>query len=266
MVNLGYFFRVIKNDLPLAGFLYLVCLAVLVVSCYFIARTTLVNHPIEIWVDGCQYLDFFLPFVSCVVVVPLIFLQKKKGFLQYASMRCGRKNYLLTQFLAVSTLVFLGTVFSYYISLVVTLTILKPQDVGAGGNLQNYVFGPSQIGHPYLFGIAWCAWKGIVAVVFSVYGCLAALFLDNMFVAVLLPFLYCVAENMVTSLLQIPEYSILTSYVLNRLSPCCMHIWNYFIGVVVFVVVGAAFLCVVSARGKNHASARVDKKMYGFSV
>ena len=81
-----------------------------------------------------------------------------------------------------------------------------------------------------------------------------ALYMDHLFVAVLLPFLYCMGENLVTALLQIPQYSIMTSYVLNRLSPSCMNVWNYFVGVGTFTIFASGVIFVLKRRKQDVGS------------
>lgn len=197
---------------------------------------------------------FFLPLAICVVFVPLIFMQNRRGFIKYASIRTSRKRYIVSQILSVTILVFLGTIIAYYIPLIISLSVLEPQNMGTRSDLLTYVFGEYQVYHPYLFGFVWCIWKGIIAAIFAIFGCLLALYIDNLFIAVLLPFLYCMAENLVTSLLQIPQYSIITSYVLNRLSPSCMNAWNYIIGTVTFTIFAAVVIFVLKRRRQDEYS------------
>lgn len=250
----NYLFRVIKRFFIPAIFLYIFLTAGLVVSCHTISNNTLISNKIEIWIYACQYIDFFLPLAVCVVFVPLIFIQNRKGFITYASIRTSRRHYLFSQFFSVTILVFAGTIITYYIPLILSLTVLEPQEMGTRTDLLTYVFGTYQVYHPYLFGFAWCLWKGGIASIFAIFGCFLALYLDNLFIAVLAPFLYCMAENLITSLLQIPQYSIMTSYVLNRLSPSCMSVWNYIIGVITFVLFAATVILVLKRRLRDESS------------
>lgn len=224
------------------------------VSCYIISTNTVISNKIEIWIEACQYIDFFLPLALCAVFVPLIFMQNRNGFIRYAAVRTSKRRYLCSQILAITIVVFIGTVIAYYLPLIWSLSVLEPQNIGTGSELLTYVFGKYQVYHPYLFGLAWCIWKGSIAVIFTVFGCLFALYMDNLFVAVLLPFLYCMAENLITAILQIPQYSIMTSYVLNRLSPSCMNVWNYVIGVGIFVLFATVVTFILKGRNQDEIS------------
>ena len=77
-MNKKYFVRVIKRFMLPAAFLYISVMAGLVISCYAISNNTLISNKIEIWIDACQYIDFFLPLAICVVFVPLIFMHNRK--------------------------------------------------------------------------------------------------------------------------------------------------------------------------------------------
>ena len=249
-----YWVCVIKRLIAPAIILFAVVMIALGIACYVISSNTLISNQIEIWIDACQYVDFFLPLALCIVFVPFIFVQNSNGFIQYASIRANRRKYISSQMICIVILVFIGTVIAYDLPLIFSLTALKPQAVGNRNDLLDYVWGKYQVYHPYLFGFAWCMWKGVVAMLFTMFGCLLALYIDNLFVAVLLPFLYCMGENLVTALLQIPQYSIMTSYVLNRLSPSCMRVWNYIVGVGTFTIFASGVIFVLKRRKQDGVS------------
>lgn len=250
-MNNKYFVRVVKRFTVPTLLLSILLMVGLSISCYVISTNTLISNKIEIWIDACQYIDFFLPLVLCVVFVPLVFMQNKKGFIKYASIRTSKKRYILSQMVSIMVLVFIGTVMAYYVPLILSLSVLQPQSIGNRNDLLTYIWGEYQVYHPYLFGFVWCIWKGIIATLFTTFGCLLALYIDNLFIAMLLPFLYCMAENLVTALLQIPQYSIMTAYVLNRLSPSCMSVWNYIIGAVTFTAFATVVIFILKRRSQD---------------
>lgn len=250
-----YLLRTIKRFILPAAFLCILLMAGLSISCYIISTNTVICNKIEIWIHACQYIDFFLPLSLCIIFVPFIYIQNKKGFIKYASIRAGKKIYILSQIFSIMVLAFITTVIAYYLPLILSVSILKPQSIGESSDLLSYVFGNFQVYHPYLFGIIWCSWKGIIAMLFTLFGCLLALYIDNLFIATLVPFLYCMAENLITALLQIPQYSIMTSYVLNRLSPSCMSIWNYIIGTITFIIFASITIFILKRRNLNESTA-----------
>lgn len=54
-----YLFRGIKRFVIPTIFLYAFVMAGLIISCCVISNNTLISNKIEIWIDACQYIDFF---------------------------------------------------------------------------------------------------------------------------------------------------------------------------------------------------------------
>ena len=133
---------------------------------------------------------------------------------------------------------------------------MTPETSISDNRLVDYVFGEYEINHPYLFGLMWCLYKGVVATLFVSFSNMLALYTDNLFVSVLGPFVYCMAENMITSLLNIPMYSIMTTYVLNRLSPSSMHVYNYVIGCFTYILITSGIILIIR-RKKNNVNVRI---------
>lgn len=246
-MDFNYLKKNMKEMLTPVLLVYGIVLVVLCVSCYMISTNTLINYPIEIWIYGCELMDFFLPLVTVLPFVYYFYMQRKGGFIKYASVRMNQKTYIFHQMISGVILSVVCSAVVYYAALVFSmhLPIAAPGD---GKGLLEYVFGSYQAYHPYMFGVVWCIWKGVVAGLFTLFGYFLALFVDNIFIVALAPFLYCMLENLITALLQIPEYSITTCYVLNRLSPRCMRGWNYVIGVIVFVVAATMIILVLRKK------------------
>lgn len=246
-MNVAYIKKNVKHMIFPAIAVYGIMLIVLCVSCYVISTNTYISYPIEIWIDGCVNMDFFLPLAVTLPFIFPFYMQRKDGFLTYASVRMKRKQYIACQMFSGVFLTILFTAAVYYLALLFSMAL----PITVQGNSQRllaYVFGTFQVYHPYVFGLFWCIWKGIIAGLFTLFGYFLALYVDNVFVASLVPFLYCMAENLITAMLQIPKYSIMTSMVLNRLSPECMGIWNYLIGVLMFLGIAAVLLFVLKKK------------------
>lgn len=246
-MDFNYLRKNIKEMLVPVLAVYGIVLVVLCVSCYMISTNTMINYPIEIWIHGCELMDFFLPLVSVLPFVYYFYMQRKGGFIKYASVRMNKTKYIFHQILSGVILSVACTAIAYYVALIFSmqLSIVAPGD---SKGLLEYVFGSYQVYHPYLFGIVWCIWKGMVTGLFTLFGYFLAMFVDNIFIVALAPFLYCMLENLVTALLQIPEYSIMTCYVLNRLSPNCMSVWNYVIGVIVYVMIAGIIILILREK------------------
>lgn len=247
-INMRYLGRAIQQCLPIAFVVYSMAFLALLASCFVIAGNSVVNYKIEIWTWACEYVDFFLPLVSTLPFAIVLYLQRRNHFIRYASMRMKKNSYVRNHIAAGLLVSFSGTWLIYFLSLVITVFFVPISSQGYDSDLLNYVFGNIQMHHPLLFGLVWCAWKGINAACFTLFGYILALYVDNIFVINIVPFLYCMAENLVTALLEIPDYSIITSYVLNRLTPSCMHVWNYLAGTVSFLLITSCIAFVLREK------------------
>lgn len=247
---MSYLIRSIKKFIIPSLMLLLLLTTALTVFCFVTVKNTAVCNRIEIWIEACDYVDFFLPLAVCLAFTPFFYFINRKGFIKYASVRAGKKRYLLTHFLATAVCTVLVVMVSYYATLCISLR-MTPETLVTENRLFDYVFGEYEVNHPYIFGLAWCFYKGVVATLFVLFGNLLALYTDNLFVSVLGPFVYCMAENLITSLLNLPMYSIMTTYVLNRLSPSCMHVHNYVIGCFTYILITLGIILIIRRRKEN---------------
>lgn len=241
-INYRYLGKAMLLQLPMAAVVYVAAFIALLISCYIVSSNSMVNYKIEMWNWGCEYVDFFLPLIATLPFAINLYLQKKNCFIRYASMRMRKNSYVKYQISAGLILSLSLTWLIYFVSLAAVVFFIPIMSQGYGSDLRDYVFGVYQINSPLLFGAFWCIWKGINAACFTLFGYLLALYVDNLFIINVVPFLYCMAENLITALLQIPDYSIMTAYVLNRLTPSCMHVWNYLFGTVSFLVITSCII------------------------
>lgn len=251
MESKKYLIRSMRIYLIPAVLLYLALTSALVILGVYVSKNYSIEYNLELWIEAGEYVDFFLSLAVCIAFVPIVYMQHKKAFTKYASIRCYKGQYNKTQFTSIAILTCSSVFLSYYSALLFCLNLITPGTVMPGSDLQQYVFGSYQVYHPYVFGAVWCLWKGCVSVLFVIFGGFLAIYTKNLFVSVLSPFLYCMAENLVTALLQMPQYSIVTSYVLNRLSPQSMRAWYYPIGVVTFIVFTSIIVLFVRRRSEN---------------
>ena len=111
-----YFRRSLKNFIIPSLVLSVVISITLTVLCFIISNNTAICNRIEIWIEACNYVDFFLPLGICIFFSPFFYFINKNGFISYATVRMGRKRYMMTQFLATSICVVLIVMISYYFS------------------------------------------------------------------------------------------------------------------------------------------------------
>lgn len=215
------------------------------ISCYKISTNTVICFPIEIWIDGCTVVDFFLPLLVTVPFSVSLFMKRKDRFIEYAAIRMSRKSYIGYQIMAGMLLCAIVTFVVYFVALLLSMFVFFEGSSTDRDYIYEYVFGKYQAEMPIMFGVLWCIWKGAIASLFTGFGYMLALYVDNVFVVAILPFIYVMAENLVTGILGIPEYGIMTSYVLNRLTPEVMSVWNYVVGFISYIVITGGIILVL---------------------
>ena len=90
---------------------------------------------------------------------------------------------------------------------------------------------------PIVFGLIWSLYKAFVATLICLFGQVIALYVGNLFLVLLAPFIYSVLENFITGVLRIPKFSLTTALILRRLSESVMNPINITIGLLIFILV-----------------------------
>ena len=151
-----------KREILLAFFVSIVCITVLCIAEYGVAKGSAVNFPIELWIDGSNILDFFFPLIVTLPFTWTLYYEKKDGFINYAAMRMDKKKYIVRKILSGVLVVFVMTFVIYYSGLLVSVIVLKPETVVDDARLYEYILGTLQAEKPLLFGVAWCVCKAFI--------------------------------------------------------------------------------------------------------
>ena len=221
---------------------------ILSIACYIVSTNTSIYYPIEIWIEACSWLDFFLPLIAVAPFAYTLYMKRKNSYLTYIAVRMDKNKYIHTNIMAGMVTVAMSVFIIYFSSLVISINVFYHGADLKNKYLLNYIFGTMQAKHPIVFGLVWCLWKGVVASLFTWFGYRLSLYINQIFLISILPFLYCMAENMCLSLLGIPTLSLTTTFVLNRLSPKAMHIWNYGFGIISYIIVAIVILCILRKK------------------
>lgn len=219
------------------GIIYAVVLMTLIV---IYNSNSMIYYQISPYSYASEPIDFFFGLIVSIPFSIYTFFIKKDNFLDYVHVRISRKKYVLIHifstmavcFLMVFIVNILGVIFSCYITNIVESTT-KP-------DLSSYIFGELQMSKSIVFGIGWSLQKALIGSIICLFAQIAALYIENLFLALILPFAYIVVENFITATLGISRFSITTTFVLNRLKPMSMTITNISIGIICFLFVIAA--------------------------
>lgn len=217
----------------IVSFIGVIALSVL---CYWNSTNSAICYPIEIWINSCVVMDFFLPLFVTFPFSLLLYIKRKNQFIKYIAIRVNRNKYVKYQKIVGMIVSATITFLIYYIALLLSVFVFFDGSNSEREYILLYAFGRSQAENPLLFGVIWCVWKGVVASLFTHFGYQLALWIDNIFVVAITPFIYIMAENLITGILQVPQFSVMSSYVLNRLSPNAMKEWSYIVGIIAFVI------------------------------
>lgn len=252
--------KVIKQELKelffLTAMIFFIGLVALCVSCYVITTNTAITYPIEIWINGCTVVDFFLPLLVTAPFSIILYMKRKERFIEYAAVRMSKSKYVRYQVLSGMLMSASVTFLIYFIALLLSIFVFFKESNYDDLYLYEYLFGSIQAEKPVLFGVFWCIWKGLIASLFTWFGYRLSLCLDNLFAITIIPFIYVMAENLVTGVLQLSKYSIMTSYVLNRLSPEAVKIRHLFIGVISYLIITTIVIFIIKCmRRKEYEEA-----------
>lgn len=240
-----------RTEILLSCIVSIIGVIVLCITESVISKNTVISFPIELWIDGSKMLDFFFPLFISLPFSWIMYYEKKDGFINYASVRKERKKYLFERILSGMISAFIVTFVIYYVGLVVAILFLHPENLVEDNIIYRYLWGHFQAEKPLMFGLIWCAWKGVIGSVICGFSYLVALCVDNIYVVALLPFIYCTLENFVTGTLHLEKYSVTTTYILNRLAPANMGVIHYFAGMVTFVLIGGIIIIGIKKKQKR---------------
>lgn len=226
----------------------------LVVMMFVTTSTSVVCYEIDPYNFASDYPDFFFPLiVSLPFAVSTCYL-KKDNFLDYVSLRISKGAYLSEHIKAALTLCFIVTFFVNLVGIIISMNIadISPE-YRNGHEFDGAFLGYLQEHHVILFGFIWSACKGVMAAMVCFMGQIFAIHLDNLFLALLAPFVYSILENFLSAILGIPQISFTTSMCLTRLSPDVMKSCYRLAGIALYIL--AIFLIEKYLRKrdeKNH--------------
>lgn len=236
MVRRQYLNNLRQLSLP---FLIVVVLGTILLSysAYAMGSNSVIYAPVEAWIYGCEPVDLFFPLLASLPFSWVIFSERKNDFLDYIAIRTNRKKYIRNKMITGMFLSFLGIFTIYFLSLCYTLFFASFSIEEGSSRLVYYLFGESQLHNPLLFGFLWAVWKGFISAVICLFGQVLSLYSNNIFVVSTAPFIYVFMENFITASLSIPEFSLTTGFVLNRLTPEIISIHNLFTGIALLLLV-----------------------------
>ncbi|KGX87087.1 hypothetical protein [Pontibacillus litoralis] len=206
------------------------------VSIYFVSNSYTLQYEMDAWVQGSGLMDFVFPLFASAPFVWILFYKYKNDFIKYISLRISEKEFVIKEIAFMCMLSGMSIVIIYFVSLLVTLFAPFNFFLVNEGDLSTHLFGEMQIKRPIVFGFLYSLFKGAIASLFTLFGAVFAMHAKNLFVVLFAPFLYAFIENFVTGILRIPQFSIYTSFIVNRIDPKSMEVIYLFVGPAVLML------------------------------
>ena len=218
------------------GIIYAVALIANITVCN---SDSIVFYQIDPYVYAASTVDFFLGLFVSVPFAASTFFMRKNNFLDYVPQRMPTRKYLQFHISAILTACFAMVFIVNLIGIVYSCSIadIETEISADSSSLSDYLLGNMQMEQPILFAVIWSVYKGFICAGICLFAQIIALYVDNLFLALLAPYAYVTLENFVTGNLGIPQFSLTTTFVLNRLTPEAMTVVNLVIGIGFFLFV-----------------------------
>lgn len=105
---------------------------------------------------------------------------------------------------------------------------------------------------PILYALMLSAWKGLIAILVMSMGFVLSMYMDNIFLVLTGPFVYCVLENFVFSILMVERFRLMTAFSPSSLDPRAISAASFFTGPMVLLLV-TALIWLVCTKGKRQS-------------
>lgn len=198
---------------------------------------SMIYHKISPYAYASEIIDFFFALIVSIPFSYYTFFMKKDSFLEYASLRISKKKYIAYHFAATVTMCFFMIFIVNMVGVLFSCTIANITSSDTAPTLEKYILGQLQMNHPLVFGLVWSFQKAFIGMMICLFAQIIALYVENLFLALCIPFVYVLLENFLTSILRLSRFSLSTTFILNRLKPSVMSIENIVISIVIFAFV-----------------------------
>ncbi len=234
----------------ITGFVYLVVLIGLIVMNN---RNSMIHYAISPYIYASEPIDFFFSLIVTVPFAVYTFFLKKDHFLDYVELRISQRRYVYIHIVSVLISCMIMVFIVNFIGVIFSCKIAKIVPVGDKPSLAYYILGDMQMFKPIIFGAIWSFYKAIVGAIICLFAQIIALYVSNLFLALIFPFIYVLLENFFTSIIGLSRFSLTTTFVLNRLTPNSMKIGNMIIGILIFVAIIVVTHKILRIRLKNES-------------
>jgi hypothetical protein len=201
------------------------------------------NYNIEIWEESGELFRMLFPLFAVVPTCWLMYYERKNGFLSYTITRVSKRRYITTKWLVSSfggaLIVFLVS----FVGLLITLYFLpEVTPTTANNHAMSRYSGDTFVNNPLLYGFLLSLWRGIIGFLVSSFGFALSLYINNIFIVLIGPFVYLILENFILSVLGVPFFRLVTSFDPNTLDIGAVTTERLLIGPIILIIIISAYL------------------------
>ncbi|MCT4782114.1 MULTISPECIES: ABC transporter permease [Exiguobacterium] len=197
-------------------------------------------EPIEVFEESVSTIPAMLfPVLAVLVFLPNILAEHRHHFMTYTRTRVELSTYLLVKGIVNAVLsgivlflmIFVTFLFVYYIEPM--LHLVTYTDVIEGEIVPQTTLSFLADIHPFLYGFFHAVWIGMNGALYATMAYLLMLMLENVFVAISLPFLSYHILNFVAGIFQSPQFSPLSTLFPFNIS--AQPVWTMFVPFFIFL-------------------------------
>lgn len=199
--------------------------------------------PIEVFEESVSTIPAMLfPVLAILIFLPNILAEYRHNFLTYTRTRIDLSVYLVAKGLVnailsgivLFSMIFMTFLFVMYVEPLFHL--VEYTAVTDGVVIPTTTFSFLQEIHPMLYGFSYAVWIGVNGSLYATMAYLLILTLDNLFVAISIPFLAYHILNFVAGIFQVPQFSPLST--LFPFNITAQPIWTIFVPFLLFLSIG----------------------------
>ncbi|NMO95770.1 hypothetical protein [Paenibacillus lemnae] len=188
-----------------------------------IYKSYALEHDLEAWEVGIPFIVFLFPLISVLPTGWLMYMERKDRFLMYTLPRVKKSRYILSKWMIVAGSSFL-IMFVAMLMGVITALYIKPDitpiyslvDRSTGEvapSLERLHFmGSLFVNQPLGYGIMLSLWQGFLSAIIATLAFVLSLYVSNIFIVLIGPFLYAMLENFILNLFKLQDYKIYDSF------------------------------------------------------
>lgn len=180
-----------------------------------------VQHTFQFWNISLDYISVFFPILVVFPMCGVMYYERKNNFINYTFPRVSKKEYLFSKWLVCILssfiIIFIPMLLSGIISFSFSNNVVLPQSYEP--NFYTNLFMPDfLINHIFLYILAHCIWDGFLAMIIGTMGFVFSLYLENILVILIAPFIYFILENFLLSIFGLPKLRLLSSFYINTMT------------------------------------------------